>query len=148
MRTKIIVTLLILGVSTGVVALQCRNLNIKLDAHDTTCSSCNQWATGRVVKEGSDDGLLCVYLCDKHSFNVCDNTMTLWVGTQWGFNCFDVPSDCSSVNWALESSRQDWQDSRGAWAEVYIYIPCFNCQERHVNAVWSRLCYYCDNCTP
>ena len=147
MRTKILLALLILAVSTCVVAsLNCSKLSITLDAHDSTCGSCNQWAAGRVVKNGSDYGLLCLYLCGKHSFNLCDHTLTLWVGSEWNFNCFNVPSNVSSVYWTLESDREDWDDGRGAYAELYIYIPCLNCEARHVTPTWTRMCPYCENC--
>ncbi len=146
LRASLAAVLLLIGIPAG-GDLTCNNLSIYSTDVDQSCQSCLQWCDGEVTKEGSESGWLCLYLYSPDTFNVCDHTITLWVGLDWNEYCFDVESDVSLVNWCLESERFDWDDPRGSWAKVYIYLPCLSPSTHYVTPVWSDPCDYCQDCT-
>ena len=139
--------LLAIVLTANVLAdLQCGNLSIATTSSGLNCTACNQWAGGTVSKSGGDSGWLCVYACSTHSFDICEPSIVLWVGTEWNNNCFEVDSDVSTVNWTFQSKRSDWDDNRGSYAEIYIYVPCLNCTSKHVIVDWDSICPYCTDC--
>jgi hypothetical protein len=147
MKLLFALSLLLLMVSTALLAdLRCTDVNVKWNSQGTSCSSCNQWAFGQVDKDGDDAGLLCLYLCSTHSYNVCEPTLTLWVGTDWGNHCYYVEREDSTVDWVLESNRDDWFDEVGAVAEIFMYLPCYSCRPKHATLLWNEDCYYCEGC--
>ena len=129
-----------------IAALKCNDLEIECESTGQGCTSCYQWALGSVSKPTSDSGWLCLYICATHSYNICDQSIVLWVGSDWEDNCFNAPSGVSEINWYFESSREDWQDSSGSWAEIFMFVPCFNCSVNNVTPTWYSSCMYCEGC--
>ena len=147
MTKRLVVCILILALHAHVLAtLKCGDLEIKKNAEGTNCTACMQWAFGQLDKSGDDAGWMCLFMCGRHSYNVCDQSIVLWVGTEWNYNCFEMDESTSSVSWSFQSGRMDWADSSGSWAEIFPGIPCNSCTVMSVRPTWTEPCYYCDSC--
>ena len=141
------VCLVVLSLATQLGAdLKCSDLEIYQSRSDLNCISCEQWADGYVTKQGTDEGYLCLFLDGTETFNVCDSLLLLWIGPDWNENCLYVPSYENKVWWDFSSNREDWDDPRGAYAKIFIYVPCFSPDAHYVTPVWPETCDYCSPC--
>jgi hypothetical protein len=145
MRLKIVFVAAFLLLFTHLNAdIDCDDLEIKQSSSSDSCSTCTQGASGTIEKTGSDSGRVCVFLCATHSYNVCDHSVLIGVGTDFDQDCYDVDSETSEITWYFSSDRDNW--SSQSLAEIYLWDPCITCSVNKIPLMWETECYYCPGC--
>ena len=151
MALKATLTMIILALSASLLAnLECSDLSFPEEEQPVVfsiCSSCTQWASGKVEKDDTaGGGPLCLFISAADSYNVCDPTTILYLGSEWNEDCYTLGAADTSISWNFSSRREDWQAEEGSWALLFLYVPCFTPATNNQLLEWTTICPYCPSC--